>query len=81
MRFVGGSGCHALIQRNSHRSIIHGLRFTGAKISTVRPEFSEDFSVFLPITLDAIIDTYKANNSINLIVITSPTYEGLSADI
>lgn len=81
MRFVGGSGCHALIQRNSHRSVVHGLRASGAQISTVAPAFDRRHMVFKPITLEAIQQKCKQDPTINLLVITSPTYEGLSADI
>ena len=81
MRFVGGTKCHALIQRNSHRSVVHGLRSSGAKISTVTPAFDKKYTVFMPVTLKAIKKKCKRDPTINLLVITSPTYEGLSADI
>jgi len=81
MRFVGGRHCHALIQRNSHRSVVHGLRATGAKISTVTPKFDIRFGVFKPVELAAIEEACERDASINLVVITTPTYEGLSADI
>lgn len=81
MRFVGGPGCHALIQRNSHRSVVHGLRASRAAISTVTPTFDNEFKVFKPITLEMIKEACDKDPTINLVVITSPTYEGLSADI
>ncbi len=81
MRFFGGKECHALIQRNSHRSIVHGLRISGARISTVKPAFNSDFTVFEPITLRDIQERCDHDHTINLVVITSPTYEGLAADI
>ena len=81
MRFFGGSQCHALIQRNSHRSVVHGLRASGARISTVKPAFDRQYTVFKPITLKAIQKKCEQDSTINLVFITSPTYEGLSADI
>ena len=55
MRLTGGPidgvQTEALIQRNSHRSTIHGLRDAGAALKYVFPEFNNEFDVFLPVSV------------------------------
>ena len=81
MKFVTGPDCHALIQRNSHRSVVHGLREADARISTVCPKFNSDYNVFMPVDVGQIQHALDEKQDINLVIITSPTYEGFTADV
>ena len=64
-----------------HRSIIHGLRMTGAKIRFMIPYYKTDFGVFDPISIAIILEELEKDPKVDAICLTSPTYEGLSADI
>ncbi len=54
MRLVGGTNISVLVQRNAHRSVIHGLRDTGANLHFIVPKFDANFDIFMPVTPDLI---------------------------
>lgn len=70
-----------LIARNAHESIFNGLVLTGATPVWFLPEYDNDFGIFKGITLEQIKSEYKNNPDIKALIITSPTYEGLTSEI
>jgi arginine decarboxylase len=80
-RVLGGPAKKVLLPRNLHRSVIHGFRLTGANIKYMVPNFRPEFGVFDPISYDTIEKTLREDSDIDAIALTSPTYDGLSADI
>ena len=61
--------------------MIHGFRLTGANLKFIVPNFRPDFGVFDPISYDEIAEALDRDESIDSVCLTSPTYDGLSADI
>ena len=80
-RVLGGPSKRVLLQRNTHRSVVHGFRMTGANLKFVVPSFRPDFGVFDPVSFETLKEELDKDEKIDVVVLTSPTYDGLSADI
>lgn len=74
-------GGHILIARNCHKSVYHAIFLRGLQVSYLQPEYEGQFGVPLPVTVDAVKQSLEAEPDIQAVLITSPTYEGLVADI
>jgi arginine/lysine/ornithine decarboxylase len=61
--------------------VIHGLQLSGAKVLYAVPEYDWTFNVFYPISVEEIDRQIREHPQITAIVVTSPTYEGVSADL
>lgn len=70
-----------LIARNCHKSVINGLILTGAEPVWFLPEMIEQWSIFNLIKPSQISEELNKNSDIKAVIITSPTYEGISSDI
>lgn len=64
-----------LIPRNSHKSVLSSLFFTGAKPVYVPIEFHEEYGVPLGVNLDLLKQDIKEN--IEIVFNVRPTYEGI----
>ncbi len=71
-------GDTVLIARNSHKSVYNALELAKAGTVYIEPIYDK-YGIALGIRSDQVIE--KLNNKIKLIVITSPTYEGVKSDI
>lgn len=74
-------GDSVLIARNSHKSIYHALITMGLKPIYYYPQIATDINMscgILPSEIEAALIKHK---NIKLVVITSPTYEGVISDI
>lgn len=72
-------GDTVLIARNCHKSVYNALELMGANVRYIYPE-TDEYGVFKPINTDDVkckIDEVLPK----LIIITSPTYEGVCSDI
>ena len=72
---------HILIARNCHKSVYHAIFLRGLKVSYLQPELEKNFGVPMPVTAQAVRQALKAEPDIQAVLITSPTYEGLAADV
>lgn len=70
-----------LIARNCHKSVLHGLVLTGAEPVWFMPEINEQWSIFNAVSADVILSELEKNSDIKAVIITSPTYEGVTSDI
>lgn len=68
-----------LIARNCHISVYNGLVLTGANPIWFMPEFDKEWGIFKGITPENI--KKNINKDIKVLIITSPTYEGIFSDI
>lgn len=80
-RVLGGPNKKVLIPRNLHRSVVHGFRLTGAQIKFMVPNYRPDFGVFDPISYETIEEELNKDDSISAVAFTTPTYDGLGAEI
>jgi arginine decarboxylase len=76
-----GPGDKVLIARNCHRSILTGLIMSGALPVFFQPAFDRDLKLTLNVTFDTVKSAIDANPGCRALLITSPNYYGLCADI
>ena len=78
-------GDRVLIARNCHISVYRAVKLFGLKPEYILPEYAEENGVKLPvfgsIFPELIEDKLTQNPDISLVVLTSPTYEGVVSDI
>ena len=67
---------------NCHRSVFNGIMLSGAKKVTITPDEESGFGICGGISVEAVTDALeKADGNKTAVVITSPTYEGITSDI
>jgi arginine decarboxylase len=74
-------GDKVLIARNCHRSVLTGLIVSGATPVFFQPAFDRDLKLTLNVTFDTVKAAIDANPGARALLITSPNYYGLCADI
>lgn len=72
-------GDNVLIARNCHKSVYNAVELAGANLHYIMPE-TDDYGIFKPLN-SAVLKSKIDEISPKLIVITSPTYEGVCSDI
>lgn len=68
-----------LIARNCHKSVYNAVEITGLNPTYIMPEI-EKLGIMGKITAESIENALKDSN-IGTVVITSPTYEGVTSDV
>lgn len=72
-------GDDVLIARNCHKSVYNAVELVGAKLHYITPE-TDKYGVFQPLNL-AVMKCRIEEVLPKLIVVTSPTYEGVCSDV
>lgn len=72
---------HILTERNIHKSVAEACEDYRVRLSFLKPAYHPNHQFFVPGTSEAYVERLKADPSINLILLTSPTYEGFSIDM
>ena len=70
-----------LLPRNAHRSVAGGLILGGIEAVYLQPEYSEKFGLQLQVTPAAVQKALAADSSIKAVLLTSPNYYGIAADV
>ena len=70
-----------IVARNCHKSVFNGIALAGAKPIFVYPERSKKYGIDGSVKPEEIIKAIEENPDAKLIIITSPTYEGVVSDI
>ena len=78
VKAAAGEGDTVLIARNCHKSVYNALELAKAKAEYILPEYDE-YGIAKGITAEQFKN--KLNSKVKLIVITSPTYEGVDSEI
>ncbi len=76
-----GPGEKVLIARNCHRSVLTGLIVSGAQPVFFQPTFDRDLKLTLNVTFETTRQAIDENPGARALLITSPNYYGLCADI
>src|SRR5512136_1702123 len=76
-----GPGDKVLIARNCHRSVLTGLIMSGAQPVFFQPSFDRDLKLTLNVTFETVKAAIDENPGARALLITSPNYYGLCADI
>ena len=74
-------GERLLLPRNAHRSVAGGLILGGIEAVYLQPEYSEKFGLQLQVTPAAVQKALAADSSIKAVLLTSPNYYGIAADV
>lgn len=74
-------GERLLLPRNAHRSVAGGLILGGIEAVYLQPEYSKEFGLMLQVTSAAIEAALAADSSIKAVLLTSPNYYGIAADV
>ena len=70
-----------LIARNMHRSLLAALVLANYQVVFLQPEYQPEFAISLQITAKQVAEAFRQTPTIKGVLITSPNYYGLSADI
>ncbi|HSB34009.1 MAG TPA: aminotransferase class I/II-fold pyridoxal phosphate-dependent enzyme [Nitrospirota bacterium] len=76
-----GPGDKVLIARNCHRSVLTGLIMSGAQPVFFQPAFDRDLKLTLNVPFETAKAAIDANLGARALLLTSPNYYGLCADI
>jgi len=74
-------GQKVLVARNCHKSVFNALEICGAQVKFIMPPFIGKWGIFGSIRPADIEKALKNDKNISLIILTSPTYEGVISDI
>lgn len=74
-------GDKVAVARNCHKSVYNAIELFGLRPVYILPEKDEAFGVCSAITNEQIKNILKKHSDISLVVVTSPTYEGVVSDI
>lgn len=74
-------GDEILMARNCHKSVYNAVSLCGLKPTFILPEIIADFSVYGSLSPEKVSDELNKNSNIKLVVLTSPTYEGIISDV
>lgn len=74
-------GEKVIVARNCHKSVYNAIELSGAVPVFVLPEAHKESGILAGIGADEIEVKIKENPDARLVVITSPTYEGVVSDI
>lgn len=69
------------VARNCHKSVYHAIELFGLEAVYLMPEMDEAFGIHGGISPASIAGTLKKHPDTQLVVLTSPTYEGVVSDI
>lgn len=72
------SGERVLVDRNCHKSVVHSITMTGAKVDWLVPQRNE-LGLIGPIPLEEF--EKKISKDVKLIVVTNSTYDGLAYNV
>lgn len=73
-----------IVARNCHRSVYNAVMLSGVKPYIITPDKEKLFGIFGGVTKEQISEALKNTKSKNrkvAVIITSPTYEGITSDI
>ncbi len=74
-------GDKALVARNCHKSVYNAIETAGAETVFVCPKISKKYGIAGSISAADVEKTVSENPDIKLVIVTSPTYEGVISDI
>ncbi len=81
VRGVLKPGESALVARNCHKSVYHAMEICGASLHYIFPAWIDEPGIWGEVTAESVELALEKNSQIRLLVITSPTYEGICSDI
>ena len=81
VRALSRRGGSAIVVRNCHKSVFNALELCGIDPVFVRPEMDDEYGIHSSVRPGEIEKALDCNPDSSLVVLTSPTYEGVISDI
>lgn len=81
VRAMTDRGDKVLVARNSHKSVYNALEICGLEPEYIVPAVDDEFGINCSITPLQVEKAIVENPNTKLLIITSPTYEGVVSDI
>ncbi|WP_438448924.1 aminotransferase class I/II-fold pyridoxal phosphate-dependent enzyme [Gorillibacterium sp. sgz5001074] len=78
---VCGRGERILVQRNAHKSVIHGLMLAGAEAVFLQPELDPDTGLAAGVSLHTVKRALEAYPDAKALFLTNPNYYGMGVDL
>jgi arginine decarboxylase len=78
---LAGPGDTVIVPRNAHKSLLAALIYSGAMPCYVEPEVDPDWGIPLNVTVTQVAAALRAHPAAKAVFVTSPTYNGLAADL
>ncbi|MET3683784.1 lysine decarboxylase [Alkalibacillus flavidus] len=75
------AGDRVLVQRNSHKSIMHGLQLAGVKPVFIAPDYDEQTQRYSRISPQTVEQAFVHEPSIKAVVLTYPDYFGATYNL
>ncbi|WP_035178633.1 aminotransferase class I/II-fold pyridoxal phosphate-dependent enzyme [Alkalihalobacterium bogoriense] len=76
-----GEHDNVLVQRNSHKSIFHGIRLAKANPIFLTPMYDEQLNMATGLSLDMVKEAIEKYPSAKTLIMTSPNYFGVTLDV
>jgi arginine/lysine/ornithine decarboxylase len=74
-------GESVIVARNCHKSVYNAIEICGLNPVFIMPPVDGEFNIYASIPPKSVEEELDKNTDIRLIIITSPTYEGVISDI
>ncbi len=74
-------GSELLIARNCHKSVYHAAYLRGLRLHYILPEIDPQAQILKPVTAAQVREALRQYPGVGAVLITSPTYEGLAANV
>ena len=81
VRAMTERGGRALIARNCHMAVYHAAELCDLQTEYILPDTVDGLGIFSSVSPQSVKEKLIADPEISLVVITSPTYEGVVSDI
>lgn len=80
IRSLTNYGDKVVVARNCHKSVYNAIELFGLDAEYILPHQDEKVGIFMSVTPEQVQNSLK-NNKAKLVILTSPTYEGVVSDI
>jgi len=74
-------GGQVIVARNCHKSVYNGLQLVNAKVTYLMPEWDAHLGCYGAVSCDAVKRALTEAPEAKLVIVTSPTYEGIVSDV
>lgn len=81
VKAMTNKGDRIIMARGCHKSVYHAAEICGLDTSYIHPETDKNNGFFLSVSRDDIEKAFAQTPDAKLVIITSPTYEGVISDI
>lgn len=80
IRAMTNFGDKVIVSRNCHKSVYNAIELCGLNPVYIIPEYDENYGIFTSVSIHKVEKLLNNNPDTTLVIITSPTYEGIVSD-